>query len=156
MAVGLFHIQRPTSVSSLLAHALAARGEMRGGGSPRGAGLRAVVVAARNDHDFSGCSRIDETMLFVDPAGPVAGEIAAERFRLSDAFKRGAEDVLDEQLDAVQQPAVMFLKSEVVRPRGGREAELHGSSRSFSSDWPASASAIDRRRWAALAGFARR
>src|SRR5712691_6985266 len=114
------------------------------------------MVAARDDDRLVRPDGVDQTMFIVDTPRPVASEVTPERFRLTDASKRCSQNVLDQLIDSLDQSAVMFLEPLVIAPAGWREGEIHSVLNSRFSVWPDSASAIERRRCAALAGLASR
>jgi hypothetical protein len=95
---------------------------------------------------------IYQPMLAVDPAGPPAGQIAAERFRLAGAAERIAHAFLDQRIDAFEALPVVALPAEIVIPRPRREDQLHGSINARSTRLPASSSAMLSSSRFALAG----
>ena len=95
---------------------------------------------------------IDQPMLTVDPAGPPAAEIAAERLGLAGAAKGVAATVPDQVVEAGEQLGVFGLPVEIVGPGSRPEDKLHGSISSCSSPCPASRSRIASSSRSALAG----
>ena len=63
-----------------------------------------------------------QSVLIVDSARPVSGEVAAERFRLTDAFMRGPENVLDELVDSFEELAVVVLEPESSHADGVKQS----------------------------------
>ena len=55
-----------------------------------------VVVSGLDDDELLVRGAVDETVLVVDPPGPEAGEVAAQRFWLASALERGPPGFLDE------------------------------------------------------------
>ena len=62
-----------------------------------------VVITASDDDQVIIIDRVDETMLVVDAARPVAGEIGSESFRLTGPFERSSEALIDQCVDAFEQ-----------------------------------------------------
>ena len=62
------------------------------------ASLIAVMIAARDDDHILAFDGVDDAMLVIDPAGPISGEVAFERFRFTNPCKWRATNVVAENL----------------------------------------------------------
>ena len=66
-----------------------------------------VMGAALDDFDHLSVDAVDDAVRVIDPAAPVAGQIAAEAFRLTDAFIAVAVDVFQKLQDTFEHLAVL-------------------------------------------------
>src|SRR5712691_10223293 len=90
-----------------------------------------VVVAGLDDYKLVLLHRVDEAVLLVDAAGPVAGEVAAEPFWLAGACAWGAAGLRDQSVDPVERFALAG-PAYVVLPSVGSEGDFHSTSSCFS------------------------
>ena len=86
-----------------------------------------VVVTAGSDPDLTFSDLVDEPMFDGDPSRPVTREVMLERLRLANAFIAVAEYVLDQLVDAFENPPVLGLPPQVVIPSVRVPDELHRS-----------------------------
>ena len=70
-----------------------------------------VVVAALRDEDSILGGLVDQSVLVIDAARPVALESVLERLRLADAFVAVSDDVCDEGADPLQGDRDRTLRS---------------------------------------------
>ena len=66
-----------------------------------------VMGAALDDFDHLSVDAVDDAIRVIDPTAPVAGQIAAEAFRLTDAFIAVAVDVFQKLQDTFEHLAVL-------------------------------------------------
>src|SRR5439155_2482937 len=83
-----------------------------------------VVVAGLDDDQRAVVHGVDQAMLLVDAAGPVAGEVSAEPFRLAGANARIPAGLDDQAVDPVEDLTVTG-PADVVVPAVGSEGDLH-------------------------------
>lgn len=77
----------------------------------------AVIVKAAPDNDqFVIRCPIDQTVRIVDAPRPIAGQIAAQRFRLSDASERVARRRSDQGINALQRFFVLLVPVQISIP----------------------------------------
>jgi hypothetical protein len=62
---------------------------------------------AGNDPDLTFSDLVDEPMFVGDPSRSVTGEVMLERLRLANAFIAVVEYVLDQLVDAFENPPVL-------------------------------------------------
>src|ERR1700756_305458 len=86
-----------------------------------------VVVTAGCFPDLVLSDLVDQAMLISDPAGPVAVEAMLERLGLADSLVAVALDVGDQGVNPLEDPAVLGLPPDLVRPGGFVPDELHSS-----------------------------
>ena len=116
---------------------LLCRGRWRGRARP----LAAVVVAAGGDADLPFGGLVDETMLVGDPARPVVGEVVLEGLWFAETLIAVADDVADQQVDALEDLAVLGLPPQVVLPGVGSQiSSIRQSASTRSWGWPSPAS----------------
>src|SRR5215208_5837092 len=89
----------------------------------------AVVVPAGGDPDLLVHQLVHEAVLISDAPGPVAGEVVLQRLRLTDALIAVALDVRQQQVDPLEDSAVLGLPPQVVLPRVLVPDEEHVSRR---------------------------
>lgn len=114
-----------------------------------------VVVAALEDDQGRPLlvKAIHKAVLLIDAAGPASHKVKAEQLRLAKAFKRIAERITQQLIDALHRPFVGHLPVQIIFPRLGCPGQQHGqSSRSCCTVLPASAACNASRNRAALAG----
>lgn len=92
-----------------------------------------VVIAALEDDQGVALHSVDKAMFAVDAAGPEAGIIAAQGFRLADAFERVALAFTDQTVEFRQHRAVAVLPMDVLFKRVREEEDLHSFSNASSS-----------------------
>lgn len=83
------------------------------------------------DQDVFSNHFVNNSMLGVDPAGPISLQRVFERFRLSDAAMRRAHDFFDKQIDSRNHVRIGPLPVQIIFPRLRREDEIHASSLIF-------------------------
>ena len=85
-----------------------------------------VVLSARGDENIAVfVDAVDETVLLGDAAGPVSGEVVAQRFRPADAGVPIALDIAEEPVDALENPAIPGLPPQVFLPGAVIPDESH-------------------------------
>lgn len=85
-----------------------------------------VVLSARGDENIAMfIDAVDETVLLGDAAGPVSGEVVAQRFRPADAGVPIALDIAEEPVDALENPAILGLPPQVFLPGAVIPDESH-------------------------------
>jgi hypothetical protein len=82
----------------------------------RGAALSAIVVTACGDAHFAARELVDESVLIGDTSRPISGEIVLERFGLADSFIAVAHYILNQGVDAPENPPILRLPPEIVLP----------------------------------------
>jgi len=110
------------------------------------------VVAQLGDQEAVFGWFVDDPVLIIDAAGPIARQGMPQRFRFAYSLEGVPADLLEESIDALERLAVMPLPMEVIVPGFLREDQSHGSMR-CSWPWPASRVAMERSRRLALAGL---
>ena len=88
------------------------------------------------------CDFVNDSVLIVDSAGPVAGKSVLQRLELARALKRSAHDLFDQVVDSLEDFLVGALPVEIVLPSVFGEYEFH-SIRLLSMPLPSSSWAID-------------
>ena len=70
---------------------------------------------------------IHKAVFLIDEKGPASRKVKAERLRLAKAFKRIAERITQQLIDALQRPFVGRLPVQAIVPRLGRPGQQHGA-----------------------------
>ena len=88
--LSIYHAALPAAFAALKHSGLAHAVRAISASCARSIALLAVMIATGNDNDLGDIRAVDQSMFVVDPARPIACEIGLERFRLANAFERGA------------------------------------------------------------------
>lgn len=119
------------------------------------------MIAALQDDQGLAFDPVHKAVLAVDPAGPEAGIVAAQGFRLARPFKGMALTFADQTVEFGKHRTVAFLPVDILFKRVREEENLHSFSNASSSSivfttpgTPARKSAMARSSAALLAGEA--
>ena len=74
------------------------------------------MVGAGDDDNVVRIDGVNQAMLVVDAPRPIPGQVPFERFGFADALKRRSQNLSNQEVDALDQFAVMLLKPLVVAP----------------------------------------
>jgi hypothetical protein len=103
------------------------------------------------DFAYIAVHSVNQTIFIIDAAAPVAGQVAFQWFRLTDALISAPLNVWQQVVDPIEDALILALPVKILAPTVGAEFDLHqlsmfrSSLRLFITIWPVSIWAAERR-----------